>query len=280
VTGLSRRRFLVGLVTGIGMGAAGAAATWFNRRGDGPPPPTGTKPAAITALSTTTTTAQATTTTTATITTTTPVAAVVIPVICRDAWGAQPSTGDYVEHQVTRITIHHTARLLEANSAAPARLRQHQEYHQGLGWPDLAYHYVVDAAGNVYEGRPVTAKGDTATEYDPAGHLLVCCEGNFDEQEIPQHQYDALVRVLAWACAEFGIDPRAITGHRDHAATSCPGKALYRTLAAGALEAAVGGYAAEKFQLESLCGEPGRAAVGDIEAGKLNTGNQSPASDV
>ena len=52
------------------------------------------------------------------------------------------------------MTIHHTAVVLGNNSNAPARLRQHQQYHQdSQGWIDIAYHIGVDRNGNIFELR-------------------------------------------------------------------------------------------------------------------------------
>ena len=52
------------------------------------------------------------------------------------------------------MTLHHTAVVLGDNSNAPARLRQHQRYHQNdRGWIDIAYHVSVDRNGNIYEAR-------------------------------------------------------------------------------------------------------------------------------
>jgi hypothetical protein len=188
-----------------------------------------------------------------------------VAVICRAAWGALPVAGEFTSHQIDQVTIHHTAVLLEDNADAPGRVRQHQAYHQSLGWPDLAYHYMIDADGNVYEGRPVGAVGDTATEYDPTGHLLVCCEGNFDEQDVPQAQYETLVRMVAWGCGEFGVDPASVRGHRDVASTTCPGDDLYAYIASGALADDVAALAGDPLQLELVCGDKAREMVELIE---------------
>jgi len=40
-------------------------------------------------------------------------------------------------------------------------------------WIDIPYHFLIDPNGNVYEGRNVFTVGETATEYDPTGHLLI-----------------------------------------------------------------------------------------------------------
>ncbi len=225
-------------------------------------PPT-TAPASTTAGATTT---SSTTTTTTTTTTDPPAAA--IQVICKEAWGAQPVAGGFREHQIDQITVHHTAVLLEDNQDAPTRARQHQAYHQSLGWPDLAYHYLIDARGNVYEGRPVTAVGDTATDYDPTGHLLICCEGHFAEQPLPAAQYATLVGMLAWGATEYGVDPMAIRGHRDLAGTTCPGDALYAPIEDGTLFTDVAEFLrAAPVQLEVICGGEAAARIAAIEAG-------------
>ena len=231
-----------------------------------PPPTTGS----TSTTSTSTTSATTTTTSSAPPTTTTgaPQQPAAIEVFCKEAWGAQPIAGEFRSHQIVQITVHHTAVRLEANKDAPARARQHQAYHQSLGWPDLAYHYLIDAAGNVYEGRPVSAVGDTATDYDPTGHLLICCEGDFSQQEIPAAQYNALVNMLAWGAAEFSLDPEIIRGHRDLASTTCPGDALYAPIADGTLHAQVAeAMRRVPLQLELICGSEASARVSAVETG-------------
>ena len=188
-----------------------------------------------------------------------------IVVICREARGAQPVSGEYTPHTIRRITVHHTAVLLESNRSAPSRARQHQGYHQSLGWPDLAYHYLIDANGHIYEGRPVSAVGDTATDYDPTGHLLICCEGDFNQQEVPLAQYQSLLAVLAWGANQFGVAPDTIQGHRDLAATTCPGDHLYSFLEDRRLRDDV--VATAVPELVVLCDENATELVAAIEAG-------------
>ena len=160
-----------------------------------------------------------------------------LPVLCKAAWGANPNLGEFTSHTIERFTVHHTAAVLSSASRAPARARQHQKFHLGKGWPDLAYHFLVDSLGNVYEGRPISAVGDTATSYDPTGHFLIAAEGNFDEQGIPVAQIAAMAELLAWAAVTYGVDPSAVRGHKDWTSgTSCPGSALYPAVSDGTLE--------------------------------------------
>jgi hypothetical protein len=151
---------------------------------------------------------------------------VVLEVIGREGWSSR-SQGDFRTHSIERITIHHTAAEITDNSRAPALLRQHEDWHMSHGWPDLAYHFMVDRNGNVYEGRPITAVGDTFTEYDPTGHFLACFEGHFDRQDPSQDQLAAMSRLVGWAMAQFDVPPELISGHRDWAATTCPGNRMY-----------------------------------------------------
>src|SRR4029079_16266315 len=73
--------------------------------------------------------------------------------ISRSSWGARPSSGGFTRHQIIHITLHHSAVVLRDNRQAPAQLREFQADHQSRGWPDIAYHLLIDRHGNVYQGR-------------------------------------------------------------------------------------------------------------------------------
>lgn len=190
-----------------------------------------------------------------------------VELICRRAWGARKPTGDFERHRIRRITVHHSAVALQDNRLAPARRRSHQAAHQDRGWPDIAYHLLIDRNGNVYAGRPRWAVGDTSTNYDPRGHLLVMCEGNFQEQRPSPAQVRTLVDVLAWAVDRYGVGVRTIRGHLEYADTACPGRTLQRRL--GEVRRRVRErLASGGFRLVDLCGDEGRARVEAIEAGQ------------
>lgn len=191
-----------------------------------------------------------------------------LELISRESWRGRAPTRRFRHHRIDRITVHHSAVALTDNRDAPARVRAHQEYHQSLGWPDIGYHVVIDRHGNVYKGRPFWAAGGTATEYDPRGHLLVMCEGNFESQRVTSAQLRSLVNVLTWGCATFDVAPRRIRGHRHYAATACPGRRLGRLIADGTLRRAVRQVLADGGVGKSwLGGEAGRRRVAAIERG-------------
>lgn len=189
-----------------------------------------------------------------------------LAVLCRDAWGARPPGDGFVEHTIRQLTIHHSAVVLGDNRDAPSRLRQHQRHHQDQGWPDIAYHLGVDRNGNVYDLRPALFRGDTFTAYDPTGHFLVLCEGNFDREQPTDAQLEGAATAFAWASREFGVAPATLTGHRDHAQTSCPGDALYARIAEvrGRTEALVNA----GVQRNDRCGPAAAEHVARIEAGQ------------
>lgn len=270
--GPTRRRFL-SYVLAAGAVGIGGGATWVATRLSGSSADSVAATTTSEAVPTTipareSTTTSPSTTAAPTTTTTAAPAAAMLDVICREAWGARPAAGEFALHSIERLTVHHTAVVLDSNAAAPARARQHQQFHQDRGWPDLAYHFLVDANGNVYEGRPVTAVGDTGTDYDPTGHFLVCCEGDFTQQEIPDAQLQALADMLAWAAQEFGVSPDTITGHRDWAQTSCPGDDLYEQLEQGIIkQAVVDRIGSGGIELAMICDDEGLARIADVEAG-------------
>ena len=193
------------------------------------------------------------------------------PLLCRDAWGAAPIRPGGIEKTPNRMTLHHSAVNFDDNRTITARLRQHQHYHQDdHGWIDIAYHVAVDRKGNLFALRPTNLVGNTATDYDPAGHFLVLVEGNFDEQAVTEDQLNGAAVAFAWAAQKWGITSNTLMGHRDvPAATSCPGTNLEAHISSGDLkrrvdDLLVGG----PVELREVCGSEAEAIVANIEAGR------------
>ena len=191
-------------------------------------------------------------------------------ILCRAAWGAAAARPGGRTHTLTRMTVHHTEVVLGDNANAPARLRQHQRYHQDThGWIDIAYHFSVDRRGNIYQLRSPGLVGDTATTYDPTGHFLVVCEGDFDQEEVSEAQLNGTALVLASAAQQFGIPTETLAGHRDFSPnTTCPGAGLYEHITSGDLRNRVDSLlAAGPVDLPTSCGPEAAEVVTAIEAG-------------
>ena len=188
--------------------------------------------------------------------------------LCRAAWGARPALPGGRPQTVTRMTLHHSAVALPDNRGIIARLQQHQRYHQDdKGWVDIAYHAAVDRRGNIFALRDTAIAGDTATNYDPAGHFLVLCEGNFDDETVSEAQLDSAALVCAWAMREFGITVDTLASHREVTpVTSCPGDGLEAHLTSGDLQQRITDIATSGFDLQPLCGPDADARVAAIQA--------------
>jgi hypothetical protein len=162
-----------------------------------------------------------------------------IEVESRESWGAQPARPHLMHlHAVEQMTIHHAGS--QSGSTGAAQFRGWQNWHMsGQGWGDIAYHLIIGVDGTVHEARDPDYEGDSGTPYDTTGHLLVVLEGNFDHEKPTQSQLESLTGVLAWASEEYGIPTSTIAGHRDHAATTCPGTHLHALIESGDLRDAV-----------------------------------------
>jgi hypothetical protein len=206
-----------------------------------------------------------------------PAALTQIELIPRNAWGAKPVRGTLVPHALRRLTVHHSAQRAPDVAGAPARIRGFQAFHQSKSFPDIAYHYIIDRAGNVYEGRDETTVGSTFTKYDPTGHFLALLDGNFEVQQPTAAQMEALARLLAWASVRHAIPTSTISGHRDHAATACPGTSVYAAVQSGLLKRRVDDIVASgPVELVRLGDAEGKARVKAIVAGDHAPGLPRP----
>jgi len=160
--------------------------------------------------------------------------------VSRAEWGAHAPVLPMTVHAPDRITIHHTGEPQNFRLSIEQKMRGLQAFSQRNdsldsgkkkpAWADVPYHYYVAVDGAVAEGRVWKYVGDTNTEYDPAGHLLVVVEGNFETDTLTTAQrrtLDALIPALAH---HFRIAGSRLAGHRDFAVTKCPGRNLYAEL--------------------------------------------------
>lgn len=190
--------------------------------------------------------------------------------LSRAAWGADESlrfdpTGaeifppDYWPLQT--VTVHHTADGGSDPDPA-ARVRAIYRFHtveEGFG--DIGYHFLIDDTGRIYEGR--WSGTDGIPGFDPEGRMVnaahvggfnagnvgIALLGNFMDGAPTKAARRSLTLLLALILGTQHIDPlatvhyvnpisgatrtvAAIPGHRDWAATLCPGDLLAGQLAA------------------------------------------------
>jgi hypothetical protein len=166
-------------------------------------------------------------------------------------------------YPVQKVIVHHTA--TQNNDPNPAAtIRSIYQYHAiTQGWGDIGYNFLIDEAGRVYEGRYSRqyAPGESPTGEDLGGNGVTAAHvqgynsgtvgiallGTLTNQDATPAARSALEHLIAWIDDAHGIDPQGnalytnpvsgtqatfpnIAGHRDLAATECPGGVFYGTL--------------------------------------------------
>ena len=186
------------------------------------------------------------------------------PIITRAQWGADESMrnrGPIYSDVVKVGFVHHTvSSSTYSESQAAAQVRNlYAWYTEGLKYSDMAYNFLVDRFGRLYEGRyggmnrPVVG-GHTAGLNNDS--FAVSAMGNFEEFKPADPQMDAIkesiAKLMAWKLGLSKRDPggkdtlistgslnsgfwekgetaslNRVSGHRDAGNTACPGKFLY-----------------------------------------------------
>lgn len=157
-------------------------------------------------------------------------------IITAEQWGGIPANKLLAKkHSITHITLHHQGETFPKGKDPIQYLRNLQKWsREEKKWIDIPYHFVIDLDGKVYEGRNIIYAGDTNTEYDPTGHILIEVVGNFEEVEPNEKQLEAVVKTMAYLASRYNIPVDSIRGHKDYSSqTVCPGKNLYHYLENG-----------------------------------------------
>lgn len=210
-------------------------------------------------------------------------------IITRSQWGADESmrNRDPIYCDAVKVGfVHHTvssSTYTEAQAAAQVR-NLYAWYTKGLKYSDMAYNFLVDRFGRLYEGR-AGGVDKCVTGGHTAGlntnSFAVSAMGNFDEYNPAAEQMSAITesisQLMAWKLGLTGRDPagqdtlvsngslgsgyweagqtatlKRVSGHKDAGNTACPGQYLYarmgdiRTRAAALFAGGGGGGGATK----------------------------------
>lgn len=213
-----------------------------------------------------------------------------VPVQPRAAWGADlPPKGPLpveAAGDVRFLLVHHTASANGyAQAEVPGILRGFYGLHTGgaRGWPDLAYNFLVDRFGQVWEGR--TGSLDGPVKVDATGGSqgfaqLGCFIGDHSSEPPTPAALDAMGRLLGALARRYGIDVRpgatatfvsrgsslrpagvevvtpTIAGHRTMSRTACPGDACFGLIPSRLIPAAA---AAAGLATPTAAGPPATA---------------------
>jgi N-acetylmuramoyl-L-alanine amidase len=179
------------------------------------------------------------------------------PIVTRAKWGANEAlrkAGLSFDASVTKIVVHHTGTPNTVNDYA-GLCRSILANETSGEYIDIAYNWLIDPNGRIYEGRWAqdypgggAHTGERSSANVRGAHAIyhnshtigVALMGNYDQIHPPTAMVEALVALLTWKCARWGINPVGrgpfvasnganenlynICGHRDTSATACPGR--------------------------------------------------------
>lgn len=122
---------------------------------------------------------------------------------------------------IDTLVVHHSA---SRNTVRPATIKR---WHIDKGWSDVGYHWLIDASGTLYAGRPFWKQGAHAKGRN-RNSLGVCVIGDQTRPASLEHrwtvaQHATLSRLISAVRLIFG--EVEVVGHRDagSTATECPG---------------------------------------------------------
>lgn len=146
-------------------------------------------------------------------------------IVSRAAWGARPAKKRTAfQKPAQELYCHHLA----AEWHGAAGMRAAQRFHQDTrGWRDIAYTFLVDDDGTIYEGTGPDVLG-THTKGRNSRAMAICAMGDFDKRA----PTPLMLASISWLI-RHGVQQgwwRGLTGgHRDApgASTACPGRFLY-----------------------------------------------------
>lgn len=150
----------------------------------------------------------------------------------RSTWRALPAKRNKDPMtRIQRITVHHSGFPVTAtdeSSAAQALLSIQRDHQNSRGWADIGYHYLIDRAGRVWEGREIKYQGAHAGNPElNRGNVGICFLGDYRTQDVTVAQRSALFEVLDALRHEHGIPRARVEGHREvKGGTLCPGMKL------------------------------------------------------
>jgi hypothetical protein len=160
----------------------------------------------------------------------------------REMWNAPDNSPTYRYADVTHLIVHHAAGTNTSNNWASVVLSIWDFHVNTNGFADIAYNWLIDPDGVLYEGR---GGGNNVVGAHFCGKntntMGVCMLGNLSTAEPTEAALKTLRKILFFKSCDSKINPVAvgnhagtvinnISGHKDGCATECPGNFMYPKL--------------------------------------------------
>lgn len=148
--------------------------------------------------------------------------------LTRSDWGARaPKSVPTHFSTVNYVFAHDTTGVTLGADQSVQWVRNIQNFHMDSnGWADIAYSFLYDSYGSIFEGRGWGVVGAHTLNYNSQGHGFAFL-GDGDH-ELTLEALESLRWLIAESDRRYGTKP--IRGHRDVFATHCPGDWLYGRL--------------------------------------------------
>lgn len=136
---------------------------------------------------------------------------------------------------IQHITLHHEGApgapiRFTDEATTKARLERIRRFHISRNWADIGYHYVIDRAGRIWEGRSISFQGAHVKDHNE-NNIGVMLLGNFDLQAPTDEQLETMQRLIRSLRTEHKIPIARIKTHQELMPTACPGKHLQPRIA-------------------------------------------------
>ncbi len=175
----------------------------------------------------------------------------------REVWATdRPPLGPLPPEEVRFLLVHHTVTRNDyTEDAVPSLLRGFYDHHTGnKGWNDIAYNFVIDRFGGIWETRAGSLAGPVAGDATGGnqGFTQLCAIiGDFTEVMPSDESIESLSLLLASLAVLYDVDTTpgaeitftsrgsnrwpageevttaSVSGHRDMSQTACPGDTFY-----------------------------------------------------
>jgi len=158
-----------------------------------------------------------------------------LTVIARKQWNARAAKASNMtplKGAWSKLTVHHSAETSSDPSGgsledSAASLRGIQRFHiEEKGWGDIGYHFMIDAAGRIFEGRELNWQGAHAGGANNAQNVGICLLGDFERRAPTAAALKSLELLVDDLRQRFKIRENRLYAHKELNTTSCPGDAI------------------------------------------------------
>ena len=160
-----------------------------------------------------------------------------LAIVARAQWGARAARADgmtKMKGQWSRVTVHHSAETTTDPDGGTIEqsmqtVRSIQKFHMDDGehrWGDIGYHFMIDSAGRILEGRALTWQGAHAGGQENVQNIGVCLLGDLIRRPPTPAAMESLKLLLDHLRTTYKIRASRVYAHSELNTTRCPGNAL------------------------------------------------------